>query len=185
MRPTHQYTQVNHFLITVDMFILNKGPFIIVSGHDLKDLEMLLEQTEGDGHSTSTPMERCCPDTVTRDCGKYPHLIGNFGGAWQDQQKQFDHLPGCILMTTNCLMRPRSSYKDRIYTAPMSSAGTGVRYIPKGANGDKGLQRDHTSTLWNWAVFREDQEVQEILVGFGHHAVLERAEEIISCRQVR
>lgn len=133
---------------------IKKGPFIIVSGHDLKDLEMLLEQT------------------------KDPHLIGNFGGAWQDQQKQFDHLPGCILMTTNCLMLPRSSYQDRIYTTNVVG-WEGVRHISKDANGEKDFSEiiQHALELGG---FPKDQEVQEILVGFGHHAVLERAEEIVA-----
>ncbi len=156
---------------------IKKGPFIIVSGHDLKDLEMLLEQTKGTGIHVYTHGEML-PGHGYEGLRKYPHLIGNFGGAWQDQQKQFDHLPGCILMTTNCLMRPRSSYKDRIYTTNVVG-WEGVRYIPKGANGEKDFSEiiQHALELGG---FPEDQEVQEILVGFGHHAVLERAEEIIA-----
>ncbi len=156
---------------------IKKGPFIIVSGHDLKDLEMLLEQTKGTGIHVYTHGEML-PGHGYEGLRKYPHLIGNFGGAWQDQQKQFDHLPGCILMTTNCLMRPRSSYKDRIYTTNVVG-WEGVRYIPKGANGKKDFSEiiQHALELGG---FPEDQEVQEILVGFGHHAVLERAEEIIA-----
>lgn len=67
---------------------------------------------------------------------KYPHLVGNFGGAWQDQQKEFDHLPGAILMTTNCLMRPRDSYKDRIFSTNVVG-WEGVTFIPKDENGWK------------------------------------------------
>ena len=104
----------------VDVHI-KKGPFIIVSGHDLKDLEMLLEQSKGKGINVYTHGEML-PCHGYDGLKKYPHLIGNFGGAWQDQQKQFDNIPGCILMTTNCLMRPRDSYKDRI-TVQMLSAG--------------------------------------------------------------
>ena len=92
-----------------------KGPFIIVSGHDLKDLEMLLEQTEGKGINIYTHGEMI-PCHGYPGLKKYSHLVGNFGGAWQDQQKEFDNIPGCILMTTNCLMRPRETYKDRIFT---------------------------------------------------------------------
>ena len=94
---------------------MRKGPFIVVSGHDLKDLEMLLEQTKGTGVNVYTHGEML-PCHGYEGLKKYPHLVGNFGGAWQDQQKQFDDLPGCILMTTNCLMRPRESYKGRIYS---------------------------------------------------------------------
>ena len=92
---------------------MKKGPFIVVSGHDLKDLEMLLEQTKGMGISIYTHGEML-PSHGYDGLKKYPHLVGNFGGAWQDQQKELEHLPGAILMTTNCLMRPRDSYKDRI-----------------------------------------------------------------------
>ena len=88
---------------------IKKGPFIIISGHDLKDLEMLLKQTEGTGINIYTHGEML-PSHGYAGLKKYPHLIGNFGGAWQDQQKEFDNLPGCIIMTTNCLMRPRRRY---------------------------------------------------------------------------
>lgn len=94
---------------------IKKGPFIIVSGHDLKDLEMLLKQTEGKGINIYTHGEMI-PCHGYPELNKYTHLVGNFGGAWQDQQKEFDSIPGCILMTTNCLMKPRDSYKDRIFT---------------------------------------------------------------------
>ena len=94
---------------------IKKGPFIIVSGHDLKDLEMVLEQTKGKGINVYTHGEMI-PCHGYPSLKKYPHLVGNFGGAWQDQQKEFDDIPGCILMTTNCLMKPRDSYKDRIYS---------------------------------------------------------------------
>ena len=90
---------------------MKKGPFIIVSGHDLKDLEMLLQQTEGKGINIYTHGEML-PSHGYPGLKKYKHLVGNFGGAWQDQQKEFDSIPGCILMTTNCLMRPRETYKE-------------------------------------------------------------------------
>ena len=77
--------------------------------------QMLLEQTKGTGVNVYTHGEML-PCHGYEGLKKYPHLVGNFGGAWQDQQKQFDDLPGCILMTTNCLMRPRESYKGRIYS---------------------------------------------------------------------
>ena len=99
-----------------------KGPFIIVSGHDLKDLEMLLKQTEGTGIHIYTHGEML-PCHGYPGLNKYPHLAGNFGGAWQDQQKQFDNLPGCILMTTNCPMR-RATPTKTASTAQMWSAGT-------------------------------------------------------------
>ena len=81
---------------------IKKGPMIVVLGHDLKDLEMLLEQSKGKGVNIYTHGEML-PCHGYDGLKKYHHLVGNFGGAWQDQQKQFDDLPGCILMTTNCL----------------------------------------------------------------------------------
>lgn len=114
---------------------MKKGPFIIVSGHDLKDLEMLLEQSKGLGVNIYTHGEML-PCHGYEGLKKYPHLVGNFGGAWQDQQKQFDNLPGCILMTTNCLMRPRVSYKDRIYSTNVVG-WEGIKHIGKKENGEK------------------------------------------------
>ena len=112
---------------------IKKGPFIIVSGHDLKDLEMLLKQTEGLGINIYTHGEML-PSHGYEGLKKYKHLAGNFGGAWQDQQKQFDNLPGCILMTTNCLMRPRDTYKDRIYSTNVVGCD-GIKYIEKKPDG--------------------------------------------------
>ena len=112
-----------------------KGPFIVVSGHDLKDLEMLLQQTEGTGVNVYTHGE-LLPGHGYEGLKKYPHLVGNFGGAWQEQQKEFDDLPGCILMTTNCLMRPRESYRDRIYSTNVVG-WDGVKHIGKKENGEK------------------------------------------------
>lgn len=88
---------------------IKKGPFIIVSGHDLRDLEMLLQQTEGKGINIYTHGEML-PAHGYPELKKYKHLVGNYGSAWQNQQKEFDGIPGCILMTTNCLMRPRETY---------------------------------------------------------------------------
>lgn len=156
---------------------IKKGPFIIVSGHDLKDLEMLLEQTEGKGINIYTHGEMI-PSHGYPGLKKYPHLVGNFGGAWQDQQKEFDNIPGCILMTTNCLMRPRETYKDRIFTTSVVG-WDGVKHIGK----DKDGKKDFTEII-NKALelggYDEDQEPHEILVGFGHHATLSNAETIVN-----
>lgn len=156
---------------------IKKGPFIIVSGHDLKDLEMLLEQTKGKGINVYTHGEMI-PCHGYPGLSKYPHLAGNFGGAWQDQQKEFDDLPGCILMTTNCLMRPRESYKDRIYSTNVVG-WDGVKYIGKDENGNKDFSEIIQQAL-ELGGFQEDQEPHEILVGFGHHATLSHADEIVS-----
>ena len=154
---------------------LKKGPFIIVSGHDLKDLEQLLQQSEGSGVNIYTHGEML-PCHGYPGLKKYKHLAGNFGGAWQEQQKQFDNLPGCILMTTNCLMRPRESYKDRIYTTNVVG-WDGVKFIPRKENGEKDFSEiiAHAKALGGYP---EDAPPHEILVGFGHHATLEHAEDI-------
>ena len=156
---------------------MKKGPFIIVSGHDLKDLEMLLEQTQGTGINIYTHGEML-PSHGYDGLKKYPHLVGNFGGAWQDQQKQFDDLPGCILMTTNCLMRPRESYKDRIYSTNVVG-WDGVKHIVKNSNGEKDFSEIIKQAL-ELGGYPENQEPQDILVGFGHHATLEHAEQIVN-----
>ncbi|MFR0019881.1 MAG: hydroxylamine reductase [Paraclostridium sp.] len=155
---------------------IKKGPFIIVSGHDLKDLEMILKQTEGKGINIYTHGEMI-PCHGYPELNKYPHLAGNFGGAWQDQQKEFDNIPGCILMTTNCLMKPRDSYKDRIFTTSVVG-WDGVKYIGKTADGEKDFSEIINKAL-ELGGFKEDQEPHEILVGFGHNATLSNAPAII------
>lgn len=155
---------------------IKKGPFIIVSGHDLKDLEMILKQTEGKGINIYTHGEMI-PCHGYPELNKYPHLAGNFGGAWQDQQKEFDNIPGCILMTTNCLMKPRDSYKDRIFTTSVVG-WDGVKYIGKNADGEKDFSEIINKAL-ELGGFKEDQEPHEILVGFGHNATLSNAPAII------
>ena len=160
---------------TVNVHI-RKGPFIIVSGHDLKDLEMLLQQTEGTGINIYTHGEML-PSHGYEGLKKYPHLVGNFGGAWQDQQKQFDGIPGCILMTTNCLMRPRESYKDRIYSTNVVG-WEGVKYIPKKPDGTKDFSEIIRHAL-ELGGFTQDVDPHEILVGFGHHATLSYTDKIV------
>lgn len=156
---------------------IKKGPFIIVSGHDLRDLEMLLEQTDGKGINIYTHGEML-PAHGYDGLKKYKHLVGNFGSAWQNQQKEFDNIPGCILMTTNCLMRPRESYKDKIFSTNVVG-WDGIIHIGKDENGYKDF-----SSVINKALelggFKEDEEKQEILVGFGHNATLSHAEKIVS-----
>ena len=155
---------------------IKKGPFIIVSGHDLKDLKTLLEQTKDKGINIYTHGEML-PCHGYEELNKYPHLVGNFGGAWQEQQKQFDNIPGCILMTTNCLMRPRESYKDRIYSTNVVG-WEGVKYIGKNENGEKDF-----SEIINKAIelggYKDEQQPREITVGFGHEAVLSNSGKII------
>lgn len=94
---------------------VEKGPFIVISGHDLKDLAMLLEQTKDKGINIYTHGEML-PAHAYPKLKQYTHLKGNFGTAWQSQQKEFDNIPAPILFTTNCLMPPKASYKDRVFT---------------------------------------------------------------------
>lgn len=154
-----------------------KGPFIIISGHDLRDLEMLLEQTEGKGINIYTHGEMI-PCHGYPNLNKYKHLVGNFGGAWQDQQKEFDNIPGCILMTTNCLMRPREGYKDRIFTTSVVGWES-IEHIAADENGYKDFSKIIDKAL-QLGGFEEDEEEKEILVGFGHNATLSYANEIIN-----
>ena len=169
---------------------LKAGPFIIVSGHDFHDLEMLLKQSEGSGVNIYTHGEML-PGHGYEGLKKYPHLIGNFGGAWQDQQKQFDNIPGCILMTTNCLMRPRESYKDRIYSTNVVG-WDGVKHIGKKENGEKDFSEiiRQALELGGYANDREVQpvelsdcqkchQVSELLTGFAYGATLSHAGEIV------
>ncbi len=99
---------------------IEKGPFIVVTGHDLLDLKMLLEQTKDKGINIYTHGEML-PAHAYPELKKYPHLKGNFGTAWQNQQREFADIPGAILFTTNCLMPPKPSYKDRVFTTEVVS----------------------------------------------------------------
>jgi len=154
-----------------------KGPFIIISGHDLRDLEMLLEQTDGKGINIYTHGEMI-PAHGYPALKKYNHLVGNFGTAWQNQQKEFDNIPGCILMTTNCLMKPRDSYKDRIFTTNVVG-WDGVNNISVNEDGTKDFTEIINKAL-ELEGFKENEEEKEILVGFGHHATLSHAETIVN-----
>ncbi len=99
---------------------VEKGPFIVISGHDLLDLKLLLEQTEGKGINIYTHGEML-PAHGYPELKKYSHLKGNFGTAWQNQQKEFDNIPAPVLFTTNCLMPPKASYADRVFTTEVVS----------------------------------------------------------------
>lgn len=156
---------------------LKKGPFIIVSGHDLRDLEMLLEQSEGKGINIYTHGEML-PAHGYDGLKKYKHLVGNFGSAWQNQQKEFDDIPGCILMTTNCLMQPRESYKYRIYSTSVVG-WEGIKHIKADEDGYKDFSEIINKAL-ELGGYDEDEEYKEILVGFGHKTTLSNAEKIVS-----
>ncbi len=149
-----------------------KGKAILVSGHDLKDLDMLLQQTAGKGINIYTHGEML-PCHGYPKLKKYPHLVGNYGGAWQDQAREFDEFPGAILMTTNCIQRPRESYKSRIFTSGLV-AWPGVTHI---ANGD--FTPVIEAALKAPGFEQNVTPEKSILVGFGHEAVMSVAGKVI------
>ncbi len=152
-----------------------KGPFIIVSGHDMKDLKNLLEQTEGKDINIYTHCEML-PANAYPELKKYKHLIGNFGGAWQKQQEEFDGIPGCILMTTNCVQKPRDSYKDRLFT-------TSIVGMPECPHIDEVNGKKDFTPMINKALelggFTEDEPEQRIPIGYAHHTILSHAGDIV------
>jgi hydroxylamine reductase len=148
-----------------------KGKAILVSGHDLKDLALLLEQTKDQGINIYTHGEML-PAHGYPELNKYPHLVGNYGGAWQDQAKEFDAFPGAILMTTNCIQKPKETYKGRIFTTGLV-AWPGVTHIS-----DKNFAPVIEAALAAEG-FAEDGPEQYITVGFGHNAVLGVADKVI------
>lgn len=157
---------------------VEKGPFIIVTGHDLKDLELLLQQTEGKGIQIYTHGEML-PAHAYPLLKKYSHLKGNFGTAWQNQQKEFDKVPAPIVFTTNCLMPPRPSYSDRVFTTEVVSY-PGIAHIDEG--------KDFTPVIekaLELGGYSEDQAFTGInggatvTTGFGHGAVLAAADTVI------
>ncbi|MCD6304602.1 MAG: hydroxylamine reductase, partial [Planctomycetes bacterium] len=152
------------------------GKCILVSGHDLKDLEMLLEQTAGKGINVYTHGEML-PAHGYPELKKHGHLVGNYGGAWQEQRKEFDEFPGAILMTTNCIQKPKESYKGRIFTTGLV-AWPGVVHIPADEDGNKDFS-PVIAAAQAAEGFAEDAEKKTILVGFGHDAVLGQAGKII------
>ncbi len=148
-----------------------KGKAIVVSGHDLKDLEELLKQTEGKGINIYTHGEML-PAHGYPELKKYKHLVGNYGGAWQDQQKEFAEFPGPILMTTNCIQKPRESYKERIFTCGLV-AWPGVVHI-----GNRDFRPLIEAALAAEG-FKEDGPEKTIMVGFAHDAVLGVADKVV------
>ena len=148
------------------------GKAILISGHDLKDLEALLKQTEGRGINVYTHGEML-PAHGYPGLKKYAHLAGNYGGAWQDQQKEFDAFPGSILMTTNCIQKPRDTYKARIFTTGLV-AWPGVPHIDDRSDFSAVIDAALQS-----AGFSESGSDKTILVGFARNAVLGVADKVI------
>jgi len=149
-----------------------KGKCILISGHDLHDLEVLLKQTEGKGINVYTHGEML-PAHSYPGLKKYKHLVGNYGGAWQDQKKEFAQFPGAILMTTNCIIEPQDSYRHRIF-ATGHVGWPGVRHVP---NGDFTPVIEAALAEPGFAVDGSDKT---ILVGFGHNAVLGVADQVVA-----
>jgi len=148
-----------------------KGKAILISGHDLKDLEILLQQTEGTGINIYTHGEML-PAHGYPELKKYKHLAGNYGGAWQDQKAEFDAFPGSILMTTNCIQEPKESYKGRLFTCGLV-AWPGVQHI---ANRDF---KPVIEAAQKAEGFTADGTGRTITVGFGHNTVLGVADKVI------
>lgn len=148
------------------------GTAILISGHDLHDLELLLQQTEGKGINVYTHCEML-PAHGYPELKKYPHFYGHYGTAWQNQHKEFEAFPGAILMTTNCIQKPLDSYKDRIFTTGLVEF-PGVTHI--------GPEKDFTPMIEKALTmpgYKEDQPGKTILAGFGHNAVLSVADKVI------
>ena len=157
---------------------IEKGPFIIVTGHDLRDLSLLLEQTKDKGINIYTHGEML-PCHAYPELNKYPHLKGNFGTAWQNQQKEFDNVPAAILFTTNCIMPVKDSYKDRVFT-------TSVVEYPDMVHIDE--NKDFTPVIEKsieLGGYKEDKKMTGInggdtlTVGFGHKTVLSVVDKVI------
>lgn len=163
--------------VTVPLMV-EKGPFIVVTGHDLKDLQLLLEQTEGTGIHIYTNGEML-PAHAYPKLKAYPHLKGNFGTAWHNQQKEFADIPAPVLFTTNCLMPPKASYADRVFTTEVVSY-PGITHI--------GEDKDFTPVIQKaleLGGYSEDREFtginggKTVTTGFAHGAVLSVADTVI------
>lgn len=157
---------------------IEKGPFIIINGHDLKDLQLLLEQTKDKGINIYTHGEML-PAHAYPEFKKYSHLKGNFGTAWQNQQKEFDHIPGAILYTTNCLMPVKASYADRVFTTEVVSYPEMVHI---------GEEKDFTPVIEKALAlggYTKDQHMtginggMQVTTGFSHGTVLSVADQVI------
>ena len=157
---------------------VEKGPFIVVTGHDLYDLKQLLEQTKDKGINIYTHGEML-PAHAYPELKKYPHLKGNFGTAWQNQQKEFANMPAPVLFTTNCLMPPKASYADRVFTTEMVSYPEIVHI---------GDEKDFSPVIekaLELGGYEEDQHFtginggHEVTTGFGHGTILSVADKVV------
>ncbi len=150
-------------------------PGILISGHDLRDMEMLLEQTQGTGVDIYTHSEML-PAHYYPAFKKYSHFVGNYGNAWWKQKEEFESFNGPILMTTNCIVPPKDSYKDRLYTT--GAAGfPGCKHIP----GEIGEQKDFSEIIAQAKTCQPPTEIErgEIVGGFAHHQVFQLADKVV------
>ena len=148
-----------------------KNKCVLITGHDLRDLEMLLKQTEGKGIDVYTHGEML-PCHGYPELKKYPHFYGHFGTAWQNQQKEFPNFPGPILFTTNCIQKPLDSYKDRVFTNGLVG-WPGVKHIS---------DKDYSAVVKMALAmdgFTDEVDGGQVLVGFGRNAVLGVADKVI------
>ena len=151
-------------------------PGILVSGHDLRDLEMLLKQTQGSGVDVYTHSEML-PAHYYPAFKKYPNFVGNYGNAWWKQKEEFESFHGPILMTTNCIVPPKDSYKDRLYTT--GAAGyPGCKHI----SGEIGEEKDFSAIIEQAKHCAAPEEIErgEIIGGFAHNQVLALADDIVT-----
>ena len=154
---------------------VRNNPGILISGHDLRDMEMLLKQTEGTGVDVYTHSEML-PANYYPAFKKYSHFVGNYGNAWWQQKEEFESFNGPILMTTNCIVPPKDSYKDRIYTT--GSAGfPGCKHIA----GDIGEEKDFSEIIEHAKRCAAPIEIEkgEIIGGFAHNQVLALADKVV------
>ncbi len=154
---------------------VGKNPGILVSGHDLRDLEMLLEQTQGTGVDVYTHSEML-PAHYYPAFKKYPNFVGNYGNAWWKQKEEFEAFHGPILMTTNCIVPPKDSYKDRLYTT--GAAGyPGCTHIP----GEIGEQKDFSALIAHAKTCEPPAQLEtgKIVGGFAHAQVLALADQVV------
>ena len=154
---------------------VGKNPGILVSGHDLRDLEMLLEQTQGTGVDVYTHSEML-PAHYYPAFKKYPNFVGNYGNAWWKQKEEFESFNGPILMTTNCIVPPKDSYKDRLYTT--GAAGyPGCKHIP----GEIGEKKDFSALIAHAKKCAPPTEIEtgEIIGGFAHAQVFALADKVV------
>ena len=168
---TGHTAKYGHPVPTVVPLGAKQGKAILVSGHDLLDLETLLKQTEGKGINIYTHGEML-PTHAYPNLKKYSHFYGHYGTAWQNQAREFSEFPGAILMTTNCIQKPQESYSDNIYTTGLVG-WPGVKHVPN----------DDFSAVIAKALempgFSTDTDKGTVMCGFGHNAVMGVADKVI------